>query len=129
MNDCANMGSELNMTSKSIAPRTTVEAKHEELASTVRYLDKFEKDLHEINERLAGIANKINPEDYFGNQKLSAGESTGTDSEKVVPVKRYTDGLVGSMDTHIHQLNSRIVTLQSSITLAFKNLYYLQEQL
>jgi hypothetical protein len=128
MNDCNNsMGAAV----KPAPPVTTISAKHEELAAAVRYLDKFEKDLAEINERLQSISTAVNPEDYFGNHKNLAESEGLKDSQKdgVSPVRRYQDGLVGAMDTHIHQLNARIATLQAGISLVMRHLYYLQEQI
>jgi len=124
MNDCTESP---NSKGASIAPKTTMQGKHDELAQRVSYLDKFEKDLYDINDRLAQVANAINPEDYFDNFKDN-GIASGPVEEEKQP-RRYQDGLVGTMDTHIGQLNNRINILQSGISLALRNIRYIQEQI
>lgn len=128
-NDCTENSKLVGAKSR---PQTTMEGKHAALEAAVKSLDKFEKDLYGINDSLGALANRINPEDYFGNSKnletTAIPDSLQNTDGK--PKRRiHGDGLVGSMDTHISELTHRIQVIQAGISLASRNISFLQEQI
>lgn len=127
MNDCNLGASSSNLKSE---PITTLQGKNRELIDSISENTSLLKGLEELNSRLSIICNRINPHDYFGNmdKDLKQGANGLSESKGESP-KRYLDGVVGAMDTHIAEVQHWVSLLNKQIDLAHRNASYLQEQI
>lgn len=82
------------------------------------------KDLHELNNRLDGLANRINGADYPKNVPKEVANKT--DGSSLVPLADKPDGIVGEMIAVNERCNNRINEFQSVISQIFVAINYLE---